>query len=149
MKTIRTFVFVVVPVLCAACASESSHTLPAFPAPPTARDIEQPLEKTAEGTYPGYERIVVDGQELYCRQTAVVDSQTGSKVACMTEAEVRSEHQLAQMKAQLLAQERSQARQSQNFETGSRPPTPNIDNQASAMQLQQSVANVPMYSGQH
>jgi hypothetical protein len=118
MKTIRTFVFVVIPVVCAACATQQPRTISALPEPPTAQEMQQ-LKRLPNGSYPGYQRIMVYGQEQFCRQAApdgVVRDSTclhvrtyeittrvslsESRVVCLTEAELRIEHVVA-LKQQL------------------------------------------------
>lgn len=139
MKMIRSFVFVGVAAVCAACATQPPRTVSALPQPPTARQILQPLAKSPSGDYPGYQRIVVDGQTRYCRQNPTTDPETGSRVVCLTDAQLRTEH--------LLAQQQLRLQEAQSRQDWTRSPTPNLDSQAAAVQLQQSAANLPSYVG--
>ena len=91
MKTIRTFVFVVIPVVCAACAIQQPRTISALPEPSKWQEDLQQLQRLPNGNYPGYQRIMVNGQERLCRQTTS-DSRSGSRVVCLTEAQLRTEH---------------------------------------------------------
>ena len=107
MKTIRTLVFVVIPVVCAACATQQSRTISALPEPPTAQDMQR-FQRSPNGDYPGYQRVVVDGQEQFCRQ-ATRGSLSESRVVCLTEAQLRTEHLLAQEQAQQLQRQLQQS----------------------------------------
>jgi hypothetical protein len=100
MKTIRTFVFVVIPVVCAACATQQPRTISALPEPQTAQDVQQ-LQRLPDGNYLGYQRIMANGQDRFCRQTTS-DSLSGSRVVCLTEAQVRTEQLLARDQVQQL-----------------------------------------------
>ena len=145
MKTVMGFIFVVLAAVCAACATEASRTLPALPDPPSALQIQQSLEKTPSGDYPGYQRIVADGHERYCRRN--LNPLADDKVVCVTEAQVRIEHFQAQ---QALQAQQSQLAQAQMLKDATRPPTPNIDARQNAMQMQQSANTMPgQYMGQH
>jgi hypothetical protein len=109
MKTIRSFVFVTVAAACAGCATHepgssgtTAHTLPAFPQPQTYSAAQlAALRKTPGGDYPGYQRIVVDGQARYCRRNLAtgLGLNAESKVICITEAQVWAEQQRAQLLA--------------------------------------------------
>ena len=98
MKAIRTFVFVVIPVACAACATQQPRTISALPEPPTVQDRLQ-FQRLPTGNYPGYQRIVVNGLEQFCRQTSR-DLLSEGRVICLTEAELRTVHLLALEQAQ-------------------------------------------------
>jgi hypothetical protein len=97
MKTIRTFVFVVIPVVCAACASERPRTISALPEPPTEQDLQY-LQRLPDGNYPGYQRIMVNGQERFCRQVPR-GLLPESRVLCLTEPELRTVRLLALVQA--------------------------------------------------
>ncbi len=134
MKTITRFVFVLVAAVLTACATQPPRTLSALPDPPSARQIQGSLWKSSSGDYPGYQRILVDGQERYCRQNPGMSRHAESRLVCLTEAQVRTEHMLAQQ---------SQLRQAVEFENATRPPTPNIDNLQAAVQAAQILADQP------
>jgi hypothetical protein len=102
MKTIRAFVFGLIPVVCAACATQQPRTISAFPDPPTVRDL-QLLQRLPNGNYLGYQRIVVNGQEQFCRQS-VRNWLSDGRVFCLTEAELRTDHLLALEQAQTAPQ---------------------------------------------
>ena len=140
MGTIRSFAFAGAAAALAACATQPSRTLPALPDPPAALQLQQPLVKTPSGDYPDYQRIVVDGQELYCRQNQTKNPRTDSKVTCLTEAQLQTEHLLALQ---------AQVRRTLVFETATRPPTPNLNSVQAGVQAQQNFANLPaQYGGQ-
>ncbi len=135
MKAINGLVYLAIAGACTGCATPSPRTVSALPDPPSAVQVLQPLMKTPSGDYIGYQRIVVDGQQRYCRQNLTKNPQTESRVVCITEAQLRTEH--------LLAQERAQLRQTQLLQGASRPPTPNREAQQASMQLMQNAANIP------
>jgi hypothetical protein len=103
MKTIASFVLVAVAAVCTACAAH----------PGSSPD------------YPGYKRVMLDGQERYCYATG---SGTERKAVCFTRVQVQQ----------------AQLRQAQLLQNGTSPPTPNLDAQQAGLQLQQSVGNIPM-----
>jgi hypothetical protein len=109
MKTIRAFVFVVIPVICAACATQQPRTISALPEPPTAQGLQQ-LQRLPNGNYPGYQRIMVNGQEQFCRQTTR-SSQSESRVACLTEAQLRTGRLLALEQEDLLQRQLQQSQE--------------------------------------
>jgi len=76
--------------------------------------------------YPGYKRVLVNGQERYCYATG---SGTERKAVCFTQVQVQQ----------------AQLRQAQMLENGTRPPTPNLDAQQAGLQLQQSAADLPQH----
>ena len=156
MKAIRTFLFVVIPLVCAACATQHPRTISALPEPPTARDLQQ-FQRLPNGNYPGYQRIMVNGQEQFCRQksgffvngavqdvsgglraltdaVATRDGLSESRVVCLTEAQVRTERLLALEQAQLLQRQLQQQQALWYLNSG----WPTTD-----MNAQQMVANVP------
>jgi hypothetical protein len=111
MKTITSCIFVVVAAACAGCATHepatsgtTGRTLPALPQPQTySAATLAALRKTPGGTYPGYQRIVADGRNLYCRKNFATESNTEGKVICLTEAQLWTEQLRAQERAQELA----------------------------------------------
>ena len=136
MKTITSCVLVVVAAASAACAthepatsSAASHTLPALPQPQTYSPAQlTALRKTPGGNYPGYQRIMVDGQTRYCRRSRVTGSNTESKVVCVTEAQIWSEQLRAQQLASVIEDD------------SRRSGTAQIENQEAARQLIQNIA---------
>jgi hypothetical protein len=136
MKTVSSLVCVAVVAACAGCATAPPRTLSALPDPPTERQMLQPLKKTASGDFPGYQRIVVDNETLYCRQNSKTNAQTGSRVVCLTEAQLRNEHLLAL---------RAAAQREIEIVDNERAPTPNVDNVYNANQAQGFIADQPHY----
>jgi hypothetical protein len=111
---INGFLILAIAAACAGCATE--RTIPSHP-------LAQ-----AGGSFPGYQRVMVDGQERYCY---AVRSGTERKAVCATAAQLEAEQQ----------------RLARTVEYGSRPLTPNVDAQYAGVQLQQSAANIPGYVG--
>ena len=96
MKTITGFIFLVTAAACAACATREPPTLPSHPeAQATASELGALVKKPGDN-YPGYQRIVVDGQERYCRNDLATGSHTERKAVCLTEAQVKAEQLRAQ-----------------------------------------------------
>ena len=116
MKTISGFILVMVAAACAACATQ--RTLPSHPVVQSG------------GYIPGYQHVLVDGQDRYCYAKG---SGTERKAICLTDAAVWE----------------ARNRREQMVENGTRPPTPNLDSQQVGVQLLQSAANMPgQYTGQ-
>ena len=120
MKTITGFVFLTVAAACAVCTAQTPapssapaaaaaptedavppRTLPSHPDAQT--DASQPAAppKGYGGAYTGYQRVVSNGQERYCRNDVATGSHTERKAVCLTEAQVR----LQQIKTQQFMQE--------------------------------------------
>jgi hypothetical protein len=149
MKTITSFVFVVVAAACAGCATNEPAT--SFAAPRTLAALPQPqiysaaqlnaLRKTPGGNYPGYQHIVADGQNLYCRKNRTTDSNTETTVICLTEAQIWTE----QLRAQVSALERAQQLASAQEQDLRRSGTQQLESQEAALQQLQNVAvNYPV-----
>ena len=136
MKMINGFIILAVAAACAGCATQPSRTLSALPDAATARQTLRPPVKSASGDYAGYQRIVVDGQERYCRKNEAANSLTESKVVCVTESQLRTDY--------LLAQQARLTREN-NFDYSA--PTPNLNSLQTGVQLQQAAANMPGYVG--
>ena len=132
MKTIRTFVFAVIPVMCAACATQPPRTISALPELPTAQDLQQ-FQRLPNGNYPGYQRIVVNGQEKFCRQT-LTGSLSESRVFCLTETQLGTERLVALDRVQLL--QLQLVKQQDIWQYGGGWPTTAADGQP-------MVANIP------
>lgn len=136
MKTITSFVFVVIAAAGAACAthepttsSTAPRTIPALPQPQTYSKAQlAALRKTPGGNYPGYQHIVVDGQNLYCRKNLATDSNAERSVRCLTEAQLWAE--------QLRAQELANAQEQDLRRSG----TEQIENQEAWRQQAQNIA---------
>ena len=114
MKTFSALMLLAVAAACVGCATE--RTLPSHPVAESG------------GSFPGYQRVLVDGQERYCY---AVRTDTERKAVCATAAQLEAE----------------QLRLARSVEYGSRPLTPNVDAQYAGVQLQQSAANIPGYVG--
>jgi hypothetical protein len=116
MKTIAAFIVLMSATACAVCAAQSPatssaptasatpendtvppRTLPSHP-PEAESTAAKPAaqSKTYGGAYTGYQRVVSNGQERYCRNDVATGSHTERKAVCLTEAQVRIE----QLKAQ-------------------------------------------------
>jgi hypothetical protein len=114
MKTITSCVVVAVAAACAGCATHApaiSGTAPGtVPALPVAHAYSAAqlaeLRKTPGGEYPGYQRILVDGQTRYCRKNLATDSATDRPVICLTEAQLWAEQLRAQELASAQAEDR-------------------------------------------
>lgn len=74
----------------------------------------QQLQRLPDGNYPGYERIVVNGQERFCRQVPR-GLLPESRVLCLTEPELELET------AHLLAREQALQLQLQELQQGLLP----------------------------
>ena len=114
MKSFSGLILLVVAAASAGCATERS--LPSHPVAESGR------------SFPGYQRVLVDGQERYCY---AVRTETERKAVCATAAQLEAEQQ----------------RLARSVEYGSRPFTPNVDAQYTGVQLQQNAANIPGYVG--
>ena len=122
MKTITGFVFLTVAAACAVCIAQTPaassapvttaaptedavppRTLPSHPDPNAPSVASQPAapSKGYGGAYAGYQRVVSNGQERYCRNDVATGSHTERKAVCLTEAQVR----LQQIKTQQFMQE--------------------------------------------
>jgi hypothetical protein len=95
MKPIARFAFLMGATACAVCTAQTPavppRTLPSHPEEQSA--TTQPVEpvKKQLGDYAGYQRIVVNGQERYCRNDKATGSRTERTGVCLTAAQVRAE----------------------------------------------------------
>jgi len=96
MKTITGFIFLVAAAVCTACATQESATLPSHPEGQATAAQRSAFEKKPGDNYPGYQRIVVNGQERYCRNDLATGSHTERKAVCLTEAQMKAEQLRAQ-----------------------------------------------------
>lgn len=116
MKPTTTFILLIGAMACAVCAAQTPatssapaaaaasktdavppRTLPSHP--PEAQSAASKPSAPAKaygGAYTGYQRVVSNGQELYCRNDVATGSHTERKAVCLTQAQVRIE----QLKAQ-------------------------------------------------
>lgn len=120
MKTITGFVFLMGAMACAVCAAQTPATSSApvsaaapesdsvpprtLPSHPDAQSTPSPpaaAPKGHGGAYAGYQRVVSNGQERYCRNDVATGSHTERKAVCLTEAQVR----LQELKTQQFMQE--------------------------------------------
>jgi hypothetical protein len=120
MKTITGFVFLMGATAFAVCAAQTPapssapvaavvpaaesvppRTLPSHP------DVQSAAAQPAApptghgGAYAGYQRVVSNGQERYCRNDVATGSHTERKAVCLTESQVR----LQELKTQQFLQE--------------------------------------------
>jgi hypothetical protein len=114
MKTFGGLILLVIAAACEGCATQ--RTLPSHPVAESG------------GSFPGYQRVLVDGQERYCY---AVRTDTERKAVCATAAQLEAEQQHL----------------ARSVQYGSRPLTPNVDAQYAGVQLQQSAADLPGYVG--
>jgi hypothetical protein len=116
MKTLPGFIFLMGAGACAVCAAQTPATSSApaasteAPATSTASDHESvpprtipshpetppAAAKNLDGAYAGYRRVVVNGQELYCRNDQSTGSHTQRTPVCGTAAQVKAEELAAQ-----------------------------------------------------
>jgi hypothetical protein len=96
MKTITGLILLVVAGACTACATQEPPTLPSHPEGQAVAPQIGALEKKPGDNYPGYQRIVVNGQERYCRNDMATGSHTERKAICLTQAQVKAEQLRAQ-----------------------------------------------------
>ena len=112
LKTITGAVFLMGAMACAVCAAQTPatssgpvaaaapendavppRTLPSHP-PEAQSAASKPTaapSKSYGGAYTGYQRVVSNGQELYCRNDVATGSHTERKAVCLTQAQVRIE----------------------------------------------------------
>lgn len=76
-------------------ASVPPRTLPSHPETTPAAAQPTAAAKNQNGAYPGYRRVVVNGQELYCRNDLATGSHTKRTPACGTLAQVQAEQMAA------------------------------------------------------
>ncbi len=91
MRTVTGVVIVLGAGVLAACAARPPQSI-AFSQPQILPGT--PLENA--GTFRGYKRIVIDGQERYCRNDLATGSHTERKAVCLTEAQWRTQQALAE-----------------------------------------------------
>ncbi len=121
MKTFTGFIFLAAVAACTLCAAQtpatSSAPAAAAESSATATDVpprtlsshpdtpgapqSAPPQNRPGGDYVGYQRIVVNGRELYCRNDKATGSHTERNAVCMTEAQVKAE----QLRARMLIEE--------------------------------------------
>ena len=152
MKPITSFALVAVAASLAACATRkpAASTAPprTVPALPEARTYSAAqlaaLQAAPGGEYPGYQRIMVEGQVRYCRKNLATGSPTESMAICLTEAGLWAEQRRA-----LLEQARAQADEllrAGNIQLQNNDGTIQLQNQESWRQLVQSAAvNMPVH----
>jgi hypothetical protein len=101
MKLITQFAFLMCATACAVCTAQTPATSPAPAVPPRtlpSHPEEQsvtpkpagPVKKQL-GDYAGYQRIVVNGQERYCRNDKATGSRTERTGVCLTASQVQAE----------------------------------------------------------
>ena len=98
MKTLTGFILLIGIAACSASAADTvpPRTLPSHPEPQSATSESAATSKEYGGAYAGYQRIVSNGQERYCRNDVATGSRTERKAVCLTAAQMRIE----QLKAQ-------------------------------------------------
>ena len=109
-KTIAGAVFLLGAMACTVCAAQTPapssapvasaatetdavppRTLPSHPEAQSAESKPVAPSRTYGGAYTGYQRVVSNGQELYCRNDVATGSHAERKAVCLTEAQVRIE----------------------------------------------------------
>jgi hypothetical protein len=147
MKTMTGFVFLLFAAACAVSAAEEPvtssapaaatptqaapapsevesvppRTIPSHPDPQTtaSHTLAPPDGHGAE--YKGYQRIVFDGQELYCRNDVSTGSHANRKPVCLTEAQMKSQQLAVQLMLDDMIRRSAAVQWPTNFQGGMSP----------------------------
>ena len=91
MGTVNLAAIALLAAVLSACAAQPPKSI-AFSQPQVLPGTPQ----ENAGTFRGYKRIVIDGQERYCRNDLATGSHTERKAVCLTEAQWRVQQALAE-----------------------------------------------------